>query len=123
MKLIEKKLDLAWAKLVKLRAGYRCQVCGKTGRLDSHHIYSRAKKSVRWNPDNGLALCVGHHIGSGFSAHKTPLDFHRWLEEKKGKDWCDRLSYKSNQLSKLTPYEKQVMLDELNREINSYEQY
>ena len=75
MKGIDKKLDDAWAKLVKLKAGNKCEYCGKTDRLNSHHVYSRSNRSVRWDIDNGYSLCVGHHVFGNFSAHKSPLDF------------------------------------------------
>ena len=68
---IDGKLDIAWSKLVKLRAGMKCEYCSKTSYLNSHHIYSRSKKSTRWNPDNGICLCVGHHT---FSSTFSEID-------------------------------------------------
>jgi len=120
---IDGKLDVAWSKLVKLKAGMKCEIprCGKTT-LNSHHIYSRSKKSTRWYVGNGICLCVGHHtFSSKFSAHKTPLEFTEWLVEYKGEDEMDRLRLRANTTSKLHPFEKQILLDELNREIKEYE--
>ncbi len=116
---IDKKLDVAWSELVKLRAGMKCEIpnCNKTT-LNSHHIYSRSKKSTRWHVQNGICLCVGHHtFSSSFSAHKTPLEFTQWLVEYKGQDYIDRLQIKANTTSKLFAFEKQVLLEELNKEI------
>lgn len=118
MKSIDKRLDDVWSQLVKLKAGNKCEVCGKTNNLNSHHLYSRAKKSVRWDTMNGICLCVAHHIGSGFSAHKTPNDFTYWLEERKGKSWMEALRAKANQHSKLHKFEKQLLLKELQKEIS-----
>jgi hypothetical protein len=115
---IDGKLDTAWSLLVKLRAGMKCEYCGKKTHLNSHHIYSRSKKSTRWDLKNGISLCVGHHtFSSKFSAHKTPLEFTEWLLDHKGKDFVDRLRLKANSISKLHKFEKELLLKELNKEI------
>ena len=123
LKGIDGKLDVAWSKLVKLKAGMKCEVprCGKTV-LNSHHIYSRSKKSTRWHVPNGICLCVGHHtFSSKFSAHKTPTEFTEWLIQYRGSDFMDRLRLRANTISKLHAFEKQILLDELLKEINNYE--
>lgn len=122
LKGIDGKLDDAWSLLVKLRAGNRCEVCGKSSPLNSHHIYSRSKRSTRWNPDNGVCLCVGHHtFSSKFSAHKTGVEFTEWLFKKKGEDFMTLLRIKANSLSKLTIFEKEMLLKELKDEIKNLE--
>ena len=88
---IDKRLDAAWSKLVKLKSGNKCAVCSSEKALNSHHIYSRAKMSLRWSIINGICLCVGHHIGVKFSAHKTPTEFTEWLNEKFGPEFMDGL--------------------------------
>ena len=121
---VDKKLDDAWSKLVKLRAGMQCEYCGtRTKQLHSHHIFSRSKKSTRWDVMNGICLCAGHHVlNSKFSAHKTPTDFTYWFEGYKGKEFIEMLTIKANQTSKLHPFEKELLLKELQKEINQYEQ-
>ena len=115
---IDGELDDAWSKLVKLRAGEKCEYCGKTSPLNSHHIFSRSKKSVRWDAMNGVSLCVGHHtFSSTFSAHKTGIEFFFWLEEYKGKDFINLLRIKANSISKLHIFEKEILLKELRDEI------
>lgn len=122
LKGIDGKLDIAWSKLVKLKAENKCEYCGKTTYLNSHHIYSRSKRSVRWNENNGICLCVGHHtFSSTFSAHKTPLEFIRWLDKCKGKKFMDNLMIKANSISKLHTFEKEILLKELNNKIKEYE--
>jgi hypothetical protein len=119
LKGIEGKLDIAWSKLVKLKAGMKCEIenCHKKV-LNSHHIYSRSKRSTRWDTMNGICLCVGHHtFSSKFSAHKTPLEFIRWLDKYKGQEYMDLLMFKANQTSHLHPFEKEILLQELNKEI------
>ena len=118
---IDKKLDVIWSKLVKLRAGNKCEYCGKVSPLKSHHIFSRSKKSTRWDVKKGISLCVGHHtFSSTFSAHKTPLEFTYWLEDYRGRDYIDRLRVRANALSKMHDFEKEILLDELKKEANKY---
>lgn len=117
---IDGKLDTAWSELVKLRAGMKCEYCGKTTTLNSHHIYSRSKKSMRWNPDNGVSLCVAHHVfSSTFSAHKTSLEFADWIRNKKGDKYIDNLRLKANSISKLFKFEKEILLEDLRKQINN----
>lgn len=120
MKPIEKQLDALWSELVKLRAGNRCEVCGKSEYLNSHHVYSRAKKSVRWQIENGFCLCPGCHIGSKFSPHKTPNDFVIWSIEKRGQTWFDLLQAKAHSIVKLHPFEKKLLAEELKKEIKQF---
>lgn len=117
---IDKKLDNAWSLLVKLKAGMKCEIetCRKKKYLNSHHIFTRRNKAVRWCVDNGVALCPSHHtLNSKFSAHATPVTFTAWLEKTRGKDFIEMLTYKSNQISKLHAFEKELLLIELNKEI------
>ena len=112
---IDKKLDDAWSKAVKERDGWKCCYCGTDKNLNSHHIYSRSKKSTRWELDNGITLCVSHHtFNSGFSAHKTPLEFIEWLTDLKGQDFIDGLRLKANTPQKFFIQEKRDLLEYLN---------
>jgi hypothetical protein len=117
---INGKLDTAWSLLIKLIAGHRCECCGKTSYLNSHHVHTRARMSTRWSVINGICLCVGCHIGNKFSAHKTPMSFGRWFEEYKGAEFVDLLIVKSNTTSKLHEFEKELMLEDLKAQINTY---
>lgn len=91
-----KKLDDKWSLEVKERAGHKCEYCGKTTTLNSHHIFSRSNRAVRHDLDNGVCLCVCHHtFCSNFSAHKTPTEFVEWIKEKRGKEWYQRLRTKA----------------------------
>lgn len=90
--LAKDRCDDLWSELVKMRAGFKCEVCQRKDTLNSHHIYSRANHAVRHDPDNGVCLCVSHHtFNSRFSAHLTPADFIDWITEKRGKEWLTAL--------------------------------
>lgn len=85
-----------WSNFIRDRAGRRCERCG-TGEeqllsmgwsLQGAHIEGRRKRSVRYHPDNGIALCAGPGKYGGchgwFDNHcsaKERLDF---VYEKRG---------------------------------------
>lgn len=117
---IDKKLDVAWSKLVKLKSNNKCAVCFSEKALNSHHVYSRAKMSLRWSLENGICLCVGHHIGVKFSAHKTTIEFNDWLVDHFGIAFMDGLKLMAHSQSNLHEFEKEVLLKELQSEILKY---
>ena len=122
LKGIDGKLDEAWSELVKLEAGMKCEVCSKTTALNAHHIYSRSKRSVRWDETNGVCLCVGcHTFNSSFSAHKTPTEFTYWLHETYGDEYMDELKRKAHKTVKLFKHEKEELLEELKKRLEWYE--
>ena len=130
LKGVDGKLDDAWSLLVKLKAGNQCEYCGKeayinkNGRkvgLQSHHIYSRSKRSTRWSLINGCCLCPSHHtLNSKFSAHKTPTEFTMWILDKRGEKWFDDLTLKANTIEKLFKFEKEELLELLNEQIKCF---
>lgn len=117
-KKIDNNLDTAWSLLVKLRANNRCEYCGTSNQLNSHHIHSRRNLSTRWDIENGISLCVMHHtVSLRFSAHSTPLIFKNWLLKYKGVHFVEELNKKANSTLKLMPIEKIELLHRLNSEI------
>jgi hypothetical protein len=122
-KKLNKKLDEAWSKLVKLQAGNKCEYCHKTTTLNSHHIFSRANYSVRWNTANGVCLCVSHHtFNRRFSAHLTPTEFTDWITQKRGVEFMNTLRVMARSQVKYHTFEKEVLLNDLKKRIKSYEQ-
>jgi len=100
---LSKELDALWSELVKIKAGYRCEYSNKSNALNSHHIYSRSKKSTRWDIENGVCLTASHHVlSSGFSAHKTPTEFVEWIKIKRGNLWYNELRKRASQTKKWT---------------------
>ena len=103
-KQLEKDLLGMWQEIVKLKAGYRCEYpnCNKTDYLNAHHIHSRSKKSTRYDPDNGIALCSGHHSLNANSAHKDP-DFKDTIIAAgvRSREFFIKLSLRANTPAKL----------------------
>ena len=94
-----------WAKAVKVRAGYKCEYCGSRDYLISHHIFSIRHSNTKWDIDNGICLCVGHHIFKKFSAHGSP-EFILWIIKYIGQERYERIRLKANQIKKWTELEK-----------------
>ena len=101
------KCDKKWSEKVKERADYQCEFCKTDRYLNAHHIYSRSNLTMRYNLDNGVCLCSGHHtLSSMFSAHKTPLEFLEWIKSKRGDKWYDSIRETSRIISKHIDYEQ-----------------
>ena len=75
--------------------------------------------SVRWDVDNGICLCVVHHVFGNFSAHKAPIEFYFWLEDNWGRMRIDSLRKKANR--KYVKSDREVVKRELKQIISSYE--
>ncbi len=94
------QLDKLWAEIVKIRAGYKCEYCGRKDTLNSHHLFSRSSMGMRWNIQNGCCLCVSHHVFGNFSAHKSPFEFVEWIKEKRGEEWYKQLRRQAQEIYK-----------------------
>lgn len=94
-------LDNIWAELVKWKADGQCEYCGKTTNLNSHHLFSRSNHRLRWDLENGVCLCVSHHVLGLISAHKAPLEFAEFMKGKRGLKWYGDLLEKSRSLEKV----------------------
>jgi 5-methylcytosine-specific restriction endonuclease McrA len=55
-----RQADALWSQIIRLRAG-RCESCGHVGALEAAHVIPRRHRSVRWDPENGHALCRACH--------------------------------------------------------------
>lgn len=82
MKVKLDKRDKLFSKLVRERANWTCEACneyfpeGERQRLHCSHIFSRRKRSVRFDPDNAAAHCFSCHQRLG----ENPVEFARWAE-------------------------------------------
>ena len=98
-KTLNRKLLILWSLIVRL--GGKCEKCGTNQKLNAHHHYGKRALSTRWDTNNGICLCAGHHIFSTvFSAHQTPALFVIWINKKRGKAWEERLRKKHRTIVK-----------------------
>ena len=67
----------AMREAVLRRAKGKCEVCGRPGRLDCHHIVKRSQRGAD-TPDNVAALCRRCHARTDWSYAKGRLVISRW---------------------------------------------
>ena len=103
MKVKRDKLDILFSNLVRRRAGWACQVCGRyfpegerQGLHASHH-FSRRKRSVRWSPENCSAACFACHQTLG----ENPVLFHDWIKGHLGDEKFAALRIQAEKIVRL----------------------
>jgi hypothetical protein len=112
------KYDNVFSKLIRARAGFRCEWCGtqhasnSQGLHCSHH-FGRRHKSVRWDTDNAAALCFSCHQKYG----ESPIIGAEWLIGYIGQDKVDELRVKAYRVKKWTPDEKAELYKHLKAEL------
>lgn len=116
---LEIKLDDLWRKAVKIKWGFKCAVCGTDENLESHHIFPRGNKGVRWDLDFGICLCVFHHTLDNKSAHLSPEWFKGFLIELLGQNEYDRLSRKAKKVIWLSKQDLELLVYKLEGYIKS----
>lgn len=104
-----RKLDGEWTGEVYSRGEYRCEFCGKTTGLNAHHIFSRSNFAVRWDPDNGVCLCVAHHVLGTVSFHKAPAEMLEWVKAKRGAAWYDSLRIRAGDIQQAREQRRKVV--------------
>jgi 5-methylcytosine-specific restriction endonuclease McrA len=83
MKITITALDRLFSQYIRQRDGFTCQRCGKSAKprgLHAAHIFGRGKKSVRWNPDNCVTLCLPCH--RWVDSHQTEKE--AWQRQRLG---------------------------------------
>lgn len=118
---LKKKLDATWSKVVRQRAGNRCEVCGLSGEvktLNAHHYIGRKNKRLRWELFNGVSLCYQHHVGGKESAHEDIEWWKSWFKENRGED-LNLIKSVKNEIKKWDVWDMQEKLEELQEELES----
>jgi hypothetical protein len=57
-------LDILFSNFIRMRAGWSCERCGSMPArqgLHCHHFIRRRNQNTRYDPDNGVSLCLGCH--------------------------------------------------------------
>lgn len=68
-------LDALWSRVVRTRAGWKCEACGSERSLQGAHLYPKGGyPALRHDPSNGACLCWSCHLGPK-GAHKSPLEW------------------------------------------------
>lgn len=83
---VKKSCDALWSKLVKARAGERCERCGAVPEdprgFHAHHVDGRNNHRLRYDVRNGVALCAACHRWG----HDHPLLYAKWFSEHRPED-------------------------------------
>jgi len=82
--------DDLWKQLVLQKANHKCEHCGKAEGVQAHHIIPRTNYSLRHDPENGVALCIRHHL---YWAHKDALQFTEWISGKRNLEYLESRRY------------------------------
>ena len=94
--------DTAFSKCVREANNYTCEMCGKTGRMECSHVYSRRHRTIRWCKDNAKSLCNGCHR----KWHESPVYSFKWFEDKYGSGRVELLIEKMNNRNRVKKLEE-----------------
>lgn len=102
-------LDRMFSVYIRRRANWTCECCYKgfregDGRLQCSHFHGRRKKSVRWDPDNCVALCF--HCHQRFT--ENPMTHVSWMQRHLGEVRFQSLQVRANNIG--MPDQKLIML-------------
>lgn len=103
------KLDALFSEFIRKRAGGVCERCYglyEWKRLQCSHFWGRAKKSVRFDPDNAAALCAGCHMY--FTAH--PKEHYDFFLKRLGQRDFDLLEVRASRPHKIDRSAMEVYL-------------
>jgi len=68
----------------------QCEACGKPYNCMHHYYPKSTSAKLRYDSDNLIALCVSCH----FRHHNGDPSIHNRVNEVRGKEWLNRLTYK-----------------------------
>ena len=113
------KRDRVFSLLVRERAGWVCEACGKhyepgSQGLHCSHLVSRRYQSTRHHPLAAAAHCFACHQRLG----GNPLDFSDWIRDHLGAEKTAELMALKNTLCKRSKTEKEEQYQHLKKQYN-----
>lgn len=103
------KRDDIFSRLVRERANWTCERCGKhyppgqTQGLHCSHFYSRRYRATRWHPMNAAAHCFACHEYLG----GNPVEFALWIDRHIGSVAAAKLGMLAHSTAKWTKVDLQ----------------
>jgi 5-methylcytosine-specific restriction endonuclease McrA len=121
MKIRIDKRDTVFSKLIRLRARYNCEKCGRYfpfgHGLQCAHIFSRRHQSTRHDPDNAIALCFTDH--QYFGEH--PTLFAAWVKNHLGEVRYAELEKRHAKVLKRTKADSEALYAHLKEQFATLE--
>jgi hypothetical protein len=107
------KRDTVFSKIIRLRARFNCECCGryfpKGHGLQCSHLVSRRHKATRWDFDAAVAHCFACHQRLG----GNPLQFSAWIRKHLGDARYEMLLEKHQRIVKRTKVELEELYQHL----------
>lgn len=94
--------DKYFSLCVRLANDNICETCGKFGRMEASHVYSRRHRTIRWDTLNIMCQCNGCHR----QWHESPLRSFQWFEKQYGSGRVDLLREKMQNKNKTSKLEE-----------------
>ena len=95
-------LDILFSRYIKLRAEGKCEYCGlvpKPQGYHCHHFIGRRYLNTRYEPDNGVALCMScHNLMGDFPDESQAL-----FVKRVGSQRAEELKIIARTYNKMTP--------------------
>ena len=115
-------LDKLFSEYVRRRDGecqYRVKCYGKQEwkTLHNSHYFGRAKKSVRYNPENCDAACPACHM----FVHENPKWLDEWKEKQLGTQRFALLTLRANTPSKIDETMMKIVVKQMLKNLDSLE--
>lgn len=104
-------LDAKFSVLVRMRAGWRCEACGRdfsSNRAELHcsHFWSRWNHAVRFDLENCDAICASDH--EFFGLHRN--EFKKWKRDRLSDERYEALRLRSQKVVKVDRFEVAAMI-------------
>lgn len=117
MKIRIDKRDTVFSKLIRLRARFNCEKCGRyfpQGHgLQCSHFFGRRHQSTRYDPDNAAAHCFVCHM----QFTENPIAFTAWIKRYLGDARYDALQLRHRQIVKRTKKDLEELYQHLKAEL------
>ena len=113
-------LDVLFSRVIRLRAGGKCEYCGKPKtmkQLQCSHFHGRRKRSVRWDLFNAAALDGGCHIYLG----GNPYQHTEWFKTRMTSGEFEQLNIRAETIAK--NIDKEALMAKLKEREAYYDAY
>jgi hypothetical protein len=109
-----RKCTEIWSKIIRFPG--KCERCGKTQYLNSHHVIGRINYFLRFDLRNGCCLCSSCHVFSKEAAHNDPIGFINWFKDTRPDDYQYLLENR-NKIAHYSIYDYQNILKDLKEKL------